>query len=1180
MKKFNKFSKWIYLAISVFITGALVVGTEVVRSYDSIIAGALNAANNTTTGGNTTTNDGVETLGSALCAELIEEGAVLLKNKEIENGTNSLPLHSRKKALNIFGYGATDEGWLQYGIGSGSTKPQSNKSVNLLDAFDASPYSYNKEIFEAYEQLNWPNKLTGTSSDTKKAHVYYQYEASRTWYENQPDLLENAKKYSDTAIFVIRRVSGENTRTDSNSKEAVPAEQTLYTDGSSTAKKVTDRTYLQTTEVEEGVIDMLSENFKNVIVILNTSNAMFLDTINDKDDRVDSILYVGITGECGAEAIPDLLWGKVNPSGHLSDTFPINPKADPAFANRNDYSTPVFQESIYFGYKWYETADSTGFWNTQFSKNNFGISSYEEAVFRPFGYGMSYTNFDWNIESIKVNNNEVTDGYVISDNSKIDITVKVTNVGNVAGKEVVQLYYTPPYVKGEIEKASVNLLDFDKTVSLKPNETMNLTLSFTPYDMASFDSYDVNNNGFSGYELDPGAYEISLRSDAHNVKNDLKLTLNIGENGIKFENDPVTGVKVVPQFSGESAYKGVPIDGKGFIGNNGEGVNYLTRNNFEGTFALTKTSGKIEANSSIASTAATSSAKDLHNFTEMPTTGVESNLRLVTREDGSFATKNDLTGQSSAKLKMNEDLIKELDDYNNPKWDTLLNQMSLDEYVNFVCYAGFKTYYSTSIGKPQTRDIDGPAGFNGAYSTLPAIDEKWTSYPCETIIACTYSKRLAFNLGCCLGAEAQSEKVPVNGIYGPGANLHRSPFGSRNYEYFSEDRVLTGVMASNEITGAKINGLYMYMKHFVADEMGYNPRNTTTWMTEQSLREEYCRPFEIAVKYGEANAIMTSFNKIGNIFTGHAYPLCTTMLREEWGFNGIVLTDYYTGADDSMNAIRCIAAGNDAILNPKTTYASGRTPVKTDVTDMNLARIATKNIVYTYVNTYAYSMTHEIDDDKYKVEVGVVSTASPKSGVPEFLTGVTISLGIVFLAFNLLNFLRPVVVNEDGTLSYTDKEIKIRKQVSRYLPLTLGLTSIVLSVIAKSLLANSFFVNFFTGLMSDIGMSFAQFGFGVVMNVVVYVGLLAFIGVAALFVMKLIKKREIGTIVNFSSLLFVIFTTLMFLGTLLFALSTGSILKNLTDLIFILFVGISSITALILSIINVVKEDLLNNKKQ
>lgn len=1180
MKKINKFWKWIYLGIAATTLTTLIVGTQVVSEYDEIIAGFINsqASTSTVTGG--TTNEGVTSLGSSLCSELLEEGAVLLKNQQLESGINSLPIQARQRKVNIFGYGATDNGWLQYGIGSGSTRPQEAKSVNLLKAFDNSIYSYNKEIIESYKQFNWPKRANGVSGDTYKPAAYYQYEASRNWYESQPDLLDNAKRFSDTAIFVISRISGENTKTDLQSgRESVPAEQYLCTDGATTREIIKDRTYLQTTYVEEGVIDMLSENFKNVIVILNTSNAMFIDTIGEDDDRVDSLLFVGITGECGAAAIPEILWGKVNPSGHLSDTFPVNPKADPAFANRNDYSTPVFQESIYFGYKWYETADKEGFWTSQFAKDNFGIESYEDAVYRPFGYGQSYTTFDWRLVNVKSNETSINDGHVISDNTEISVEVEVTNTGSVAGKDVVQLYYSAPYKAGEIEKPAVGLLDFEKTPTLEPGQNVVLTLKFNPYDMASFDTYDANSNLFSGYELDAGAHILSLRSDAHTVKtvktntqeNPLNFTINVQNEGIRFTNDPVTGTKVEPLLSGPTAYKGVSIDGKGFIGTSGAGVNYLTRSNFAGTFALVKTKGTITANKSVATAAADGDAFDLYSYTEFPKTDVDSGLRLVTKEDGSNASLSDLKGNTSAKLKLNEELILELNDYDHAKWETLLDQMDFDEYITLITLAGFKTSAVESIGKPQTRDIDGPAGFNGAYSTIPGIDPKWTSYPCETIIGCTFSKRLAYNLGCCLGAEAQSTITPVNGIYGPGVNLHRTPFGSRNYEYFSEDRVLTGVMAAEEIRGAKTNGLYMYCKHFVGDEMGSNPRNTTTWMTEQSLREEYCRPFEIAVKEGGANAVMTSFNKIGNVFAGYLYPLCTTMLRNEWGFEGMVLTDYYTGGDTSMDADRCIAAGNDAILNPKATYPETRTPLKTNVVHMNVARTSCKNIIYTYVSTYAYSLTHEVDDDQYNVEVGVSASQSPKSGVVEFLNGTTITLAIVFAAFTLLYFLRPVVKLEDGSITYSETETKIRKQVSRYLPFALLFASILLAFIARAILPNSFFYNFFSGLMFDISVAFSQFGFGVASNVVIYVGLLAIVGVIALFVLALTKNRKLDTILSHVGLLLSIVMTMIFAGVLLFALSTGVIIKNLVDVLLLLAVGVTSILALVLTTIKVIK---------
>ncbi len=1181
MKRIRKASKWIFLGASALVLASLIVGTKIESDYDPIIAGALNSYASEDTVSSSSTKEQKASLGSELCTQIIEEGAVLLKNASLDNGTKSLPLNAREKRVNIFGYGATNEGWLQYGIGSGSTKPQERKSYTLLDSFDASRYSYNKDIISAYSSLNWVKRAEGKREDTKKSYVYNLREASRSWYESQPELLENARSYSDTAIFVISRISGENTRTDSVAKESVPAEQYLLTNGSETKEVITDKTYLETTYVEEGVIDMLAENFKNVIVLINSTNAMFLPSIADADERVKSILYCGVTGESGTKAIPDLLWGNVSPSGHLADTFPMHPIADPAFANRNDYVSAVFQEGIYFGYKWYETADASKFWESSFSKTNLGISKYEEAVFRPFGYGLSYTSFSWEIKSIKTGESEYTGG-PISENEEFEVIVKVTNTGDKAGKEVVQLYYTPPYVSGGIEKASVNLLDFEKTISLEPNQSMDLTLSFSAYDMASFDSYDANHNGFAGYELEGGLYALTLRSDAHTIKDELSFDIEVASTGIQFNNDPITHHKVEPLFSGPNAYAGLSIDGQGFLGNNGSGITYLSRNNFASTYPLSKADGTIKANLDKANSAFDFDATSTYNFASMPANGVEKNLRLVIRSDGSNATMADLKGETSASLKLNEPLIKKLSDFSASEWEDLLSEMSLNDYIELICFAGFKTSGIASIGKPQTRDIDGPAGFNGVYSIVPAVDPKWTAFPSQSILACSFSKRLAYNLGCLLGMEAQSEITPCNGIYGPGANLHRSPFGSRNYEYYSEDRYLSGILASNEIRGAKTNGLYMFMKHFIADEQGYNPRGTYTWMSEQVLREEYCRPFEIAVKQGEANAIMTSFNCLGNIYVGHNKALCTTLLREEWGFQGMVLTDYYVASDSSkdgtMRAPKCIAAGNDAILNPSAT-SYGYKPNTSNVASMNLARAAAKNIIFTYVDTHYYALTHEVEDVIYNIDIEIKAAQLTSSILPSFLLGLTIALGVILAVINAWNFLRPKV-KEDGVMYLTPQEEAVHKQIRIYLPLGLVVTSLVLSLVARAAVEKSFFANFASGLFSDIGTAFTKFGFGILMNVFVYFGLIAIIATAVLFILKFIKDKKLVTVIAFSSLLLSIVATISFVGVLLFALSSGAFLKNIADVIFMAGVGISALLAFGLSLRNVISLYIGKNIKE
>lgn len=1167
MKRIRKSYKWIFLATSIVILLALIFAYNIEKEYDTVIAGFFaneaNVANNENNNNSTSVEVELNS-GKKLCKEIIEEGAVLLKNDNIDNDKKSLPLSSDNKRINLFGYGATHEGWLQFGVGSGSTPPQANKSIDLLTAFDNSNYSYNREIINSYSVFNWKKRLVGSSSDTKKAAIYNQYEASRAWYESQPDLLENAKRFSDTAVFVISRVSGENTRTNSNSKESVPAEQTLFTDGATTGVRTLDRTYIQTSTVEEEVIDMLSENFSNVIILINSTNAMFLDKI---DDRINSVLYVGITGENGASAIPDLLWGNVSPSGHLADTFPTTPKADPVFANRNDYSSPVFQESIYFGYKWYETADKMGFWESDFSKNNFNINNYNEAVFRPFGYGLSYSSFKLEIESIKMGDVNINSGHNISNNDEISVTVRVTNIGEVEAKEVVELYYEPPYYEGEIEKSSINLLDFDKTISLKPQESQNLTLKFKPYDMASFDTYDSNNNGFSGYELDKGTYNFSFRSDAHTIISDsLSFTLEIADN-IFFNNDPQTGYIVKPILSGSEAYKNCSIDGIGFISN----PTYLSRNNFASTFALSKTSGVIVNNSTIASDASNSDAKDYYNFDNLPTTSKESNLRLTLLEDGSFPSTSNLNGTNKASLKLNEELIKEIgNDYNNEKWDKLLDQMSFNEMTSLIYYAGFKTNYVTSVGKPQTLDIDGPSGFNGAFSPV-SINPEWTSYPCQSILACTFSKRLAYNFGLSLGKDAQNNPA-VNGLYGPGVNLHRSPFGSRNYEYYSEDRVLSGKLAANQIEGGKTNGLYMYMKHFICDEQGYNPRNVTTWLTEQSLREEYGRPFEIAIKEADANAIMSSFNKIGNIYVGHTYALCTTLLRNEWGFKGAIITDYYVaGNDTSMNAKKCVYAGNDMILNPKTTYTDSYKLNSEDVIDVNVARITAKHILYMYASTYSYSLTHEPRDNAFDVDMNINASEALSSIIPSLLLTSIIITSIILLAINVLNFIRPVVT-VSGKTYMSDKETKIRRNIRDYVPIGLAIVVIIISLIAKSITTNSFFINFFSGVFADLFSSFTHFGFSVLMNDIIYIGIISFIGLIVLSIFKLKKDHSFNTILKTVSIFISLFIFIMSIGVLLFGLSSGHILKSLPDLLFILVTNILSIVALIISTIDYIKK--------
>ena len=754
---------------------------------------------------------------------------------------------------------------------------------------------------------------------------------------------------------------------------------------------------------------------------------MHLNCLNDS--KVDSAIYVGLTGQSMAAAIPEVLWGYtkdkegnktlVSPSGKVTDLYSYEPNTSPSFANHvKDNNHIQYLEDIYYGYKWYETADAEGYWDN--IDNQWG-KGYDGVVQYPFGYGLSYTDFKWEITKLSLD-----EGSELTKYSEISVEVAVTNIGNYPGKDVVELYVTPPYYEGGIEKAHVNLMAFAKTILLHPNQTQYLTLSFDTYDMASYDCYDKNNNGNARYELDKGIYQVKLMTDSHNLKkceaNSLTIENNIieyyvGTDGIHYNMDPSTKQIVKNRMTGDTAYSGVPIDGSTV----GAETSYLSRKD---NFANFPTShAKAPTNSSMVNQAATY-FNNIYDDATMPTTGVDSGLRLVTKEDGSPASEDDLNGKTGAKLVINEELFKDLANYNSATWDTLLDQMSLDELKNLVENSGFKIPAATSIGKPKVLDTDGPAGFN---SNVLSVDNnaasQWTAYPSQTLIGCSWDQQIAYRMGLSMGVEAQA--TGISGWYAPGVNLHRSPYTARNFEYYSEDAVLSGKLAAEVIRGAKTNGLYCYLKHYALSEPGQNPSNLNTWVTEQNLRENYLKPFEIAVKEGESNAIMSAFNRIGGNWAGASYPCLTQILRSEWGFKGTVITDYSAGgAIGGMNPRQGVRAGNDMWLNPSTT---NNNPLdKTNAVDMYCARKAVKNILFTYVDTYVYAQTHDAgDDDRYSVEVGIKTvTAVFEWWKPVLFTVDGISVLFMALAVFLMFKKKNVLITDDGTEVVVDFDEK------------------------------------------------------------------------------------------------------------------------------------------------------------
>ena len=997
--KFTK-GKIVTLVSAGLIAGVLAAGNVVCHTFDGVITQALCGTGISFEGEEVAKS---QAIGDELCREIGREGFVLLKNAQKSNGKKTLPLDESLTKVNVFGANATDSLFLLKGVGSGSSTINPEKQVTFLKALTNNGISYNENIINAYKGK--------TLSRSEKSYNIVDY--SKDFYTT--DMLEQAKTFSNTAIYVISRTGGEN-------MGEIPTNQTVVTQNGTTTDN--SRTYLDTTQNEEEVLTLLKENFENVILIVNTANTMHLSFL--EKNVVDACMFVGLTGQSSTMSIPELLWGYkkddegnkvlLSPSGKTSDLYSYEPDTTPTYVNRIKGGSHIqYVEDIYYGYKWYETADAEGYFNSV--DNEYG-KGYDGVVQFPFGFGLSYTEFEWNISRLSI-----PEGGSITKYSSIEVEVEVTNVGEYPGKDVVELYVTPPYYEGGIEKAHVNLMAFAKTTELKPGETQYVTLKFNAYDMASYDCYDKNGNGNSRYELEEGDYQIKLMTDSHNIKknkdgNDNVINYKVNEGGIKYNLDPKTKQIVRNRMTGETAYSGVPIDGSTV----GAETDYLSRKN---NFANVPTAhAKTPSNGTEVNKAA-NYFNNIYDSMPMPTTNVDSNLRLVTLEDGSNATLNDLNGSSNKTLKINEELFADLSKYSSPTWDKLLDQMSVDELTNIVENGGFKTIAIESIGKPRALDTDGPAGFNANVLSVGGdAKSKWTAYTSQTVIGCTWSSELAYRMGLSMGMEAQATNI--SGWYAPGVNLHRTPYTARNFEYYSEDGVLSGKLAAEVIRGAKTNGLYCYLKHFVLSEPGPNPQGLNTWCTEQNLRENYLKPFEIAVKEGGSNAIMSAFNRVGGSWAGASYPCLTQILRTEWGFRGSVISDYSSGGGvGGMNPGQGVRAGNDLWLNPNSTNSnplSDSNPV-----DVYCARKSAKNILFTYVDTYVYAKNTDASaDDRYQVEVGIKTQTAVYAWWKDVLIAIDVvaALGIGLWVFLVLRKKDVELVAETNTGSTNNIDLE------------------------------------------------------------------------------------------------------------------------------------------------------------
>lgn len=891
-----------------------------------------------------------------LSIEIEREGAVLLRNND-----NVLPLSEDVKKVNVFGWAST--AWLGGGSGSGQVIAM---KCGLLDALEQSGIETNKALSEAYKGFQEKREFDNTlSSAPEESCILYEPSIEdSSFYTNQ--LLDDAKAFSDTAIVVFGRLTGESNDCTQVQYKRTKANGEIVTDDS--------RTYLDLSTEEEALLKYVGENYDKVIVVLNTGNVMTMGQV-ESIPGVDALLMSGLTGSLGAVALPDILWGRTNPSGKTADTWAYDLKSAAsyagaglsgvgAFANgeglypfngttSGNFSSPRpydrvpyvdYTEGIYVGYKWYETADTEGYWDTV--SNEYG-KGYKGVVQYPFGYGLSYTEFSWEIV------NGPADGEAVEKDGKIEFEVKVTNNGSVAGKDVVELYYTAPYTKGGIEKSSVELAAFAKTKLLQPGESDVVTLSVDTWSMASYDCYDANANGFKGYELDEGDYVLSLRTDAHTVAEE--RTLKLASN-VQYPEDPITGLAVNNKFTGEDAMDGVSVDGS----DAGQNITFMTRADFAGTFPTEKVDGRTLGEKAI--------PYNLYNA-ELANAFINPEDQPVT-----MGANNGMKVEENGEL---TELGKKLgSDYNDADWEKLLDQMTMQEMMNLTLHGYGHTAEVASVGKPATVDADGPAEFGSfgpiLFGLLDVKPYDNTGFPNAGVIAQTWNVDLAREMGYACGVEAGN--LGGTGWYAPATNMHRSPLNGRNYEYYSEDSLLSGRMCGSTVAGGKDAGVFCFVKHMICNdgESGIYRDDTYIWMTEQTLREIYLEPFRILAEEYGASAMMSSYNRIGAVWTGGSRAMLTGVLRDEWNFQGAVITDY-SDHNEYMNGDQMLRAGGDLWMD--SFAGTSQLAFETEsATFQKAIRNASKNIIFMYLNARVNNLNYAAakgDDSLIKPRITV-----------------------------------------------------------------------------------------------------------------------------------------------------------------------------------------------------------------
>lgn len=890
--------------VCIVLVVGLTVGTVISHNYEDLISNVLNASTTKIIGeadaiytSNYKNNKKLTEHEEDICEQVEQEGMVLLVN----NG--ALPLAGKK--VTLLGQDTID--FVYGGAGSGSVS--ADKAVSMQDAMDKAGFKINNTVTEFYTKEAGKDYRKTYPSETGEGKFAVN-EVPVSKYSDK--VIDSFKEYNDAAVVVFGRSGGESSD--------LPTEELA-----------SGYKYLQLDQDEQDLLKLACDNFETVIVLLNSNNPMELGFLNEYD--VDACIWVGAVGQTGMHAVAEVLSGEVNPSGRLVDTYAYDSTSAPSFANLGDYTITnansdvknsnnylVYGENIYVGYRYYETR----YEDTVLGTENVGEYDYKTQVQFPFGYGLSYADFEYS-------------NYQVVDNGEFfQVSVDVTNVGNVAGKHAVEIYLQSPYTEydkaNQIEKSSVELAGFTKTDVIKSGEKENVTIEISKENLKAYDATTAKT-----YILDAGDYYLALGTDAHDALNNILAAKGYTTaNGMDQDGNTEFTYKYTVNEMDTATYT-ISQETGNVVSNQLEDVDiryydsefqYLTRNNWKETFPVTYKDGSWEVPSDALADWAFNRSDEIVSNSEakMPTFGKDKGVQVA-------------------------DYLET--DYNDASWEELLDQLDVSKLTKLVRMGGYATISIDAIGLPGTADKDGTAGFSS--SIVPG--RSGMAYPPEVVLASTWNTALIEELGVCIGEDSLT--LGVNGWYAPGVNIHRSPYSGRNFEYFSEDGLLSGKMGAAIVKGARSKGCIAYMKHFALNDQETNRYGASIFANEQAVRDIFLKGFEITAREGEATAAMAAMNRIGATWVGAHKGLMTEILRNEWGFKGMVITDQASvPAMLYQDHISGLAAGCDLWLNTNASLWS-MDEYKDNATVISNARRAAKNIIYTVSRSNAMNGVSE-----------------------------------------------------------------------------------------------------------------------------------------------------------------------------------------------------------------------------